>query len=111
MKWETIGNNIRKYRLEKKMRQEDLAEKAGLTSNYIGIVERGEKIPSLETFVIILNALEITADMVLCDVVSESYTVKNSLLNEKISKLSEEDRYRIYDVVDTLVKHSKREKP
>ncbi len=111
MKWETIGYNIRKYRLEKKMRQEDLAEKAGVTANYIGILERGEKIPSLETFVTILNVLEISADMVLCDVVNEGYNVKNSLLNEKISKLSEEDRFRIYDVVDTLIKHSKREKP
>ncbi len=111
MKWETIGSNIRKYRLEKKMRQEDLAEKTGLTANYIGIVERGEKIPSLETFVVILNALEISADMVLCDVVEQGYNIKNSILNEKISKLSESDRYRIYDVIDTLIKHSKREKP
>ncbi len=48
MKLATIGKNVRKYRLMKKLRQEDLAEKAGLTTNYIGMVERGEKIPSLE---------------------------------------------------------------
>ena len=52
----------------KKLRQEDLAEKAGLTANYIGMVERGEKIPSLETFIKILNALGVSADMVLSDV-------------------------------------------
>ena len=51
MQLDTIGKNIRKYRLMKKFRQEDLAEKAGLTTNYIGMVERGEKIPSLETFI------------------------------------------------------------
>lgn len=62
---DTIGKNIRKYRLMKKFRQEDLAEKAGLTTNYIGMVERGEKIPSLETFIKILNALEVSSDMVL----------------------------------------------
>ena len=56
MQLDTIGKNIRKYRLMKKFRQEDLAEKAGLTTNYIGMVERGEKIPSLETFIKILNA-------------------------------------------------------
>ena len=56
MKLGTIGKNIRKYRLAKKLRQEDLAEKTGLTANYIGMVERGEKIPSLETFLTILNA-------------------------------------------------------
>lgn len=107
MKLGTIGKNIRKYRLAKKLRQEDLAEKTGLTANYIGMVERGEKIPSLETFLKILNALDISADMALADVVTNGYVVKNSLLDEKLAKLTPEDRETIYDVVDVLVKHSK----
>ena len=107
MKLDTIGKNIRKYRLAKKLRQEDLAEKAGLSANYIGMVERGEKIPSLETFITILNALEVSADIVLADVVSTGYIVKNSMLNEKLSKLSNDDREKIYEVIDILIKHSK----
>jgi len=58
MKLDTIGKNIRKFRLARKLRQEDLAEKTDLTTNYIGMVERGEKIPSLETFIKIVNAYE-----------------------------------------------------
>ena len=107
MKLDTIGKNIRKFRLARKLRQEDLAEKTDLTTNYIGMVERGEKIPSLETFITILNALDVSADMVLADVVNTGYTVKNSMLNEKLSKLSTEDREKIYEVIDTLIKHSK----
>ena len=107
MKLATIGNNIRKYRLMKKLRQEDLAEKAGLTANYIGMVERGEKIPSLETFIKILNMLGVSADMVLSDVLDKGYTVKNSMLNEKLEKLAPEDRNRIYEVIDTMIKQSK----
>ncbi|WP_294771840.1 helix-turn-helix transcriptional regulator [uncultured Eubacterium sp.] len=107
MKLATIGNNIRKYRLMKKLRQEDLAEKAGLTANYIGMVERGEKIPSLETFIKILNTLGVSADMVLSDVLDNGYTVKNSMLNEKLEKLAPEDRNRIYEVIDTMIKQSK----
>ena len=103
----TIGKNIRKYRLMKKLRQEDLAEKAGLTTNYIRMVERGEKIPSLETFINILNALGVSADMVLSEVLDTGYTVKNSMLNEKLEKLTPEDRNRIYEVLDTLIKQSK----
>ena len=57
MELESIGRNIRKYRLMKKLRQEDLAELANLTNNYIGAIERGEKIPSLETLIVIINAL------------------------------------------------------
>ena len=107
MKLDTIGKNIRKFRLVKKLRQEDLAEKTGLTANYIGMVERGEKIPSLETFIKIVNALGVSSDMVLTDVLETGYTVKNSMLNEKLEKLAPEDRNRIYEVIDTLVKQSK----
>lgn len=107
MKLDTIGNNIRKFREIKKLRQEDLAEKTDLTTNYIGMIERGEKIPSLETFINILNSLGVSADMVLSDVLDNGYTVKDSLLNEKLEKLVPEDRNRIYEVIDTMMKHSK----
>ena len=51
------------------------------------MVERGEKIPSLETFIKIVNALGVSSDMVLTDVLEAGYTVKNSMLNEKLEKL------------------------
>lgn len=107
MKLDTIGKNIRKFREIKKLRQEDLAEKTDLTTNYIGMIERGEKIPSLETFINILNSLGVSADMVLSDVLDNGYTVKDSLLNEKLEKLVPEVRNRIYEVIDTMMKHSK----
>lgn len=111
MKLDTIGKNIRKFREIKKLRQEDLAEKTDLTTNYIGMIERGEKIPSLETFINILNSLGVSADMVLSDVLDNGYTVKDSLLNEKLEKLVPEDRNRIYEVIDTMMKHSKQNLP
>lgn len=107
MKLDTIGKNIRKFREIKKLRQEDLAEKTDLITNYIGMIERGEKIPSLETFINILNSLGVSADMVLSDVLDNGYKVKDSLLNEKLEKLVPEDRNRIYEVIDTMMKHSK----
>lgn len=107
MKLDTIGKNIRNFREIKKLRQEDLAEKTNLTTNYIGMIERGEKIPSLETFINILNSLGVSADMVLSDVLDNGYKVKDSLLNEKLEKLVPEDRNRIYEVIDTMMKHSK----
>lgn len=39
----TIGDNIRKYRLEKGWSQEDLAFECELHRTYIGAVERGER--------------------------------------------------------------------
>ena len=100
MNLDSIGKRIRQFRVEKKMRQEDLAEKTGLSANYIGMVERGE------TFIHIANALCISADMLLVDVLDTGYVVKNSLFSDKISKLPASEREKIYAVMDTMITHS-----
>lgn len=107
MDYRSIGQNIRKVRKQRKLRQEDLAEKAGISLTYVGALERGEKIPSLETFIAIANALEISADVILCDVVTAGYEVKHSLITDKIDGLSKRDAEMIYDVIDTIAKHAK----
>lgn len=107
MDYRSIGENIRKYRKTKKMTQETLAERAGLSVNYIGSIERGEKLPSLETFIVILNQLGVTADCILQDVVQANYELKMSLLNEKLSVLSPDQRATVEDVVDVLARRLK----
>ena len=107
MNYESIGKNIRAYRIRKHLRQEDLAEKTNLSVTYIGMVERGEKLPAMETFINILNALEVSADVILADVLKVGYEVKGSLINEQLSTLSQPDREKVYDVIATLIKHSK----
>lgn len=106
MDWTSIGRNLRVYRQEAGLRQEDLAAAAGVSTNYIGMVERGEKIPSLETFVALLNALQVSADMILTEVVDTGYTVKQSLLAERVGRLPEKERDRIYAVVDVLIQQA-----
>lgn len=103
---ESIGKHISEFRHLRKLRQEDLAEITGLSTNYIGAVERGEKIPSLETFIDILNALSISADMVLSDVLQEGYQVKATKLSDQIKDLPVKDQKRIFDVIEVLIKHS-----
>ncbi len=105
MNYESIGRNIRASRIRKKLRQEDLAEMTELSVTYIGMIERGEKIPSLETFIRILNALEASADVVLADVLKVGYEVKSSLVTEQLAKLSPSDREKAFDVISALIKH------
>ena len=103
---ESIGKNIRKFRHHRGLRQEDLAEITGLSINYIGAIERGEKIPALDTFIDILNALSVSADMVLSEVLQEGYQVKATKLSEQLKPLSAKDQKRIFDVIEVLIKHS-----
>ena len=106
MNYESIGKNIRTYRVRKKLRQEDLAELTNLSVTYIGMVERGEKIPALETFIKILNALEVSADIILADVLKVGYEIKSSLITEQLSSLTPTEREKVFDVISAMIKHS-----
>ena len=106
-----IGKNIRRYRLTRNLRQEDLAEMTNLSVNYIGALERGEKVPSLETFISITNALGVSADMLLADVIDAGYIAKRSFLSEKLENLSTEEWAKIYDIIDILLKYAHQELP
>lgn len=54
-----FGTNVRKYRLEKKLSQEDFADLCGLHRTYISDVERFNRSISLENIQKIADALEI----------------------------------------------------
>jgi transcriptional regulator with XRE-family HTH domain len=53
-----IGDAIRRYRKGANLTQEALAEKVDLNPKYIGEVERGEKIISIEALMRIAKVLE-----------------------------------------------------
>lgn len=55
-----LGNTVRELRREAGWSQMRLAEKAELTLNYVGEIERGEKNASLETTIKIARALGVT---------------------------------------------------
>ena len=55
-----VGLRIRRYRLDRCMTQEDLAEHSNLHQTYIGQVERGEKNLTVGSLEKILSALNVT---------------------------------------------------
>jgi transcriptional regulator with XRE-family HTH domain len=55
---EIFGANVQKYRKEKQISQEKLAELAGVHRTYVGMIERAEKnitLRNMEKFAIALN--------------------------------------------------------
>lgn len=88
-----IGKRVRNYRLQKKMSQEELAEKCGLHPTYIGQVERGEKNATLESI------SKITAGL----------SVNMSTLFEKIEINQDKEQdpnypLMIYDLIQSVPK-------
>ncbi len=103
-----IGKRIRMCREDRAWSQEALAEAVGISVTYVGMIERGEKVPRLETFVKIATALGVSADPLLADVLPTAAKAEMSAMSEKIHALSEDERSRIYEVVETMLRHKRR---
>ena len=54
-----FGAVVRSARKEQTWTQEDLAERSGLTTTYVGQVERGDKVPSLTVILKLAHALNV----------------------------------------------------
>ena len=54
-----ILKNIKKFRQEKKLTQEQLSELCDISQDYLSEIERGKKTPSLKRFILIAEKLEI----------------------------------------------------
>ena len=67
-----IGSRIKVARERKHLTQEDLAAIVDLSPTHISVIERGVKPPKLATLVAIANALDVSADTLLQDVVERS---------------------------------------
>ena len=57
-----IGERIKALRLRENLTQEELAEKVNLHPSYVGILERGERNPSIKSLVKIAEAFNIKPD-------------------------------------------------
>lgn len=100
----SIGKRIAQYRKAKKLTQEKLAESVGLTTHHLSAIERGASGVRIEVLVQIINFLGCTADDIFCDVIDSGYKSRASRISDSVEKLSPENRDKVFDVLETLVK-------
>ena len=98
-----VAKRISTERKARHMTQEDLAAKAEVSPTHIGVIERGAKIPNLDTFVAIANALDVSADKLLQDVVNRSGESTATELSLMLAEQPLEMQRKIYNAVRALV--------
>ena len=110
MKDGRVGKRLKECREKKGLKQEQLAEKTGMSVGYISSVERGASFPRFENLILLLNTLEVSADSVFCDVVPFSVSYRVNEISEKLSSLPPESLSRILEVMDLLIKQESEKK-
>ena len=97
-----IGQRIRAARQKKGLTQEKLAEMVETATTHISHIETGNTIPSIKMFIAIVNALDISADELLCDHLKKSKYVFQNEMADITQDCSEKEMKIMVETVKAL---------
>ena len=97
-----IGARIKAARERVHLTQEQLAEIVDISPTHMSVIERGVKTPKLDTFVRIANALGVSTDALLQDVVVPVTDNIVTELSVRIGRLPQKEQDRILNAIRAL---------
>ena len=98
-----MGKRIKECRLRKGLTSDQLAEAVNVSSVFIKDIERGVKCPRMDNFIKIANALEATADELLCDSVNADTVLLLNEVTQRMQNLNPNQITSIANVIDSLI--------
>lgn len=99
----STGKKLRAYRAKCGWSLQECSERIGISTRYLADIERGNKVPTLETFLLILNTLNASADDVLQDSLIVGYKAKSNDIIRKLNALPATKRKQALDIFDSVI--------
>ena len=100
-----MGNRIKEIRKRNGLTQEQLAERLDLSVDFVGQIERGLKLPSMQVFIRLVEVLNVSADYLLRDSVSTGQLFGDNAIGRKIEKLEPKQRIALEALIDTYIQY------
>ena len=97
--YKDIGQRIKDKRILQGLTQEKLSELVGIGPSHMSHIESGSTVPSFEVFISILNALNCSADELLCREVAAAKPLLNSWLSDIIADCDPTETKILSDIV------------
>jgi transcriptional regulator with XRE-family HTH domain len=108
---EAFGKRLKEIRLAKHVPVEHIVNKVGCTRPYLFQLERGQKSPSMDTLIRLIQVLDVSADELLCDYIpTHGSKVISDKLAERIASLPPEVRERLEAHINLEIELSDRNK-
>ncbi|WP_010244118.1 helix-turn-helix domain-containing protein [Acetivibrio cellulolyticus] len=105
MDYKALGERIRKQRLKVNLTQEQLAEKIDMSYSFVGQIERGDRVLSLETLVRLANELSISVDYLIQDSLKFTPEVFISSALTNLQGKNEKKLKAFKDTIDILAEN------
>jgi len=99
----SIGKKLKSYRAKCGWSLNECSERIGISTRYLADIERGDKVPKLETFIQILNTLNASADDVLQDSLVVGYEAKSNDIIRKLNALDIAKRRQALNIFDSVI--------
>ncbi len=99
---ENVGKRIRSLRRASGWTLEVLAERSGLHPNFLGLVERGTKNPSLDTIVLVARGLNVEPQSLFDGLEGMRAVELRALVRERVGLMSEEQLLRVVRILDAI---------
>ena len=109
MNSESLGKQLRSYRAKCGFNLDTCAERSGISTRYLADIELGAKVPKLETFISILNALGASADKVLQDSLVAGYVEKSNDILKELESLDAVQKNQALDIFRYVISTFKKQ--
>lgn len=98
MDYYNIGEKIREERKKIGMTQEDLAEKVGISVNFVSLIENGKNM-SLDTMIKIANTFNVSVDYLLNDSININTDNITAQINHSLGSLTTEEKLYFLNMI------------
>lgn len=109
--YQAVGLRIRRFRKERSLTQQALAELSNQEPSNISHIERGATKLGLPTIVSIANALDVTVDDLLCDSLEQSRAAFDREAAEILSDCNHRERKIITGTMRSLKEYLRQSEP
>ena len=103
MNCKSMGKKLKSYRAKCGWSLKECSERIGISTRHLADIERGDKVPKLETFLLILNTLNASADDVLQDSLVVGYEAKSNDMIRKLNALDVTKRKQALEIFDSVI--------
>ena len=101
---EVLGAKLKAIRQKRGFTQAELAELVDCSNTYISLLEKGAKCMSLDMFVFVANALNVSADELLQDLLENTITASNHEFAALIADCTTYEKRVLLDLIASAKK-------
>lgn len=107
---EKFGRRLKEIRETEGMSTQRLADEVGVSKNYISNLESGQRVPSFDVLISMINTLDTSADLLVRDYLNQHQKtlLRSVWLEAKMSELSEDKQQHLEKLITLEIEYLKK---